>query len=254
VTLTSRWLDRLKGRTAWITGGKRIGRTVACALAEHGVNLVLTYRRSAAEAVETAEAARRSGVRAIALRADVSSPEDFGRAVEQARQEFPVIDILVNMASVYRRVDLESIAASDWEDNINTHVLGTFWPVRLIAPLMPPGGHIINVADIASVARPQKRNLPYLVTKAAVAGMTRVMALEYGERGLFVNAIAPGAILRPEGYPREDWDRLRETSPVQFPVTDEEAVEQFALLALYLSVTTMSSGHIYPLDQGRNLR
>jgi NAD(P)-dependent dehydrogenase (short-subunit alcohol dehydrogenase family) len=104
------------------------------------------------------------------------------------------------------------------------------------------------------VGRPQKRNLPYLVTKAAVAEMTRVMALEYGERGIFVNAIAPGAIMPPEDYSREAWDRLRESSPVEFAVTDEEAVEQFALLVLYLSVTTMSSGHIYPLDQGRNLR
>jgi 3-oxoacyl-[acyl-carrier protein] reductase/pteridine reductase len=86
-----------------------------------------------------------------------------------------------------------------------------------------------------------------------VASLTEAMALEYGERGIFVNAIAPGPILPPEDYPREKWQRIRERSPIKYPMTDEEAVNQFALLVLYLSVTTASSGHTFPLDIGQNL-
>jgi hypothetical protein len=60
-------------------------------------------------------------------------------------------------------------------------------------------------------------------------------------------------VLPPEDFPREVWRRIRERSPVKYPITDSEAVDQFALLVLFLSLTTMSSGHIYPLDQGQNL-
>jgi NAD(P)-dependent dehydrogenase (short-subunit alcohol dehydrogenase family) len=253
VTLLEKHLARLQGRTAWITGGRRVGRTVARLLAECGANVVVSYRRSAKEAQETVEEARRLGVRSLAVEADVASRESVAAAVERVRADFPEIDILINMASVYKLTAVNEVTAADWDANMGAHILGTFWPTQLIVPLMPRGGHIVNVADATSIGRPQRRNLPYVVTKAAVAAMTREMALEYGSRGIFVNALAPGPILPPEDFPADVWRHIRERSPVKFPVSDEEAVEQFALLALYLCLTTMSSGHVYPLDQGQNL-
>ncbi len=253
MTLIEKHLARLKGRTAWITGGRRVGCTVARLLAECGTNIVASYRASADEAQETVEEARRLGVRALPVQADVSSRESVAAAVERVRADFPQIDILINMASVYRLVPVDEVTAADWEANIGAHILGTFWPAQLIVPLMPRGGHIVNIADSTSVDRPQRRNLPYVVTKAAVAAMTREMALEYGGRGIFVNGLAPGPILPPPDFPVDVWRHIRERSPVKVPITDEEAVEQFALLTLYLCVTTMSSGHVYPLDQGQNL-
>lgn len=253
MTILARQLERLRGRTAWITGGRRIGRTVAAALAEQGVNLVLSYRRSSSEAEATATAARALGVRAITVRADAGSRESVAAAVAEVSREFPSIDILVNMASVYREVRADEISEADWNENISAHILGTFWPVQLIAPLMPPGSHIINIADVTSISRSQRRVIPYVTTKAAVAGMTRAMALDYGERGIFVNAIAPGPIIPPEGFPPDVWKRIRGRYPVRYAMTDEEATEQFALLVLYLCLTTMTTGHIYPLDQGQNL-
>lgn len=253
MTLLEKHLARLKNQTAWITGGKRIGQVVARTLAEQGVNLVVSYRSSEREALQVVAAARRLGVRARAVRADVSSQASVQAAIDQVRQEFPHIHILVSMASVYRPVALEDVTQADWEENFAAHVLGTFWPARLIAPMMPSGAHIIHIADITSVARSQKANLPYVVTKAAVASLTRAMALEYAKKGLFVNAIAPGPILPPEDFPGDRWERIRQRSPVKFPVSDEGAVEQFALLVLYLSLTTMTSGQIYPLDQAQSL-
>jgi NAD(P)-dependent dehydrogenase (short-subunit alcohol dehydrogenase family) len=253
LTLLSRHLDRLRGRTAWITGGKRVGRTVAHTLAEQGVDLVLSYRSSEREALETAAAARALGVRAITVQADVSLCESVAAAVSRVRGEFPQIGILINLASVYRHVPVDRVNEEDWRDNVGAHILGAFWPAQQIVPLMPRGGHIVNVADVSSIDRPQRGNLPYVVTKAAVAAMTKEMALEYGGRGIFVNALAPGPILPPDDFPRDVWQRVRDRSPVRFPITDGEAVEQFALLVLYLCLTTMSSGHVYPLDQGQNL-
>ena len=253
MTLLERHLGRLKGQTAWITGGKRVGCTVALALAEQGVSLVLSYRSSRTEAEQTASEARKLGVRALTVQADVSERASVKEAVERVRAEFPRIDILVNLASIYEPVEIGEAGEREWRDNVGAHILGTFWPAQLIVPLMPPGGHIINVADATSIGKPQKRNLPYVVTKAAVAAMTRAMALEYGERGIFVNALAPGPILPPDDFPRETWERIRARSAVKYLMTDDEAVEQFALLVLYLAVTTVASGHLYALDQGQNL-
>jgi NAD(P)-dependent dehydrogenase (short-subunit alcohol dehydrogenase family) len=217
------------------------------------VNLVLGHRGSDKASLESADAARQLGVRAMTVQADVSSRESVAAAVQTVRAEFPRIDILINMASVYRPTAIDAVTEKDWDANIGAHILGTFWQTQLIVPLMPVGGHIVNVADVTSIGRPQRGNLPYVVTKAAVAAMTREMALEYGDRGIFVNALAPGPILPPENFPADVWRRIRERSPVKYPVTDQEAVEQFALLVLYLCQTTMSSGHVYPLDQGQNL-
>ncbi len=253
MTLLEKHLARLKGRTAWITGGRRVGRTVARLLAECGANVVLSYRYSEKEAQETVEEARRRGVRALAVEADVASRESVALAVQRVRLDFPAIDILINMASVYKLTAVNEVTAEEWNANIGAHILGTFWPTQLIVPLMPRGGHIVNVADATSTGRPQRRNLPYVVTKAAVAAMTREMALEYGSRGIFVNALAPGPILPPPDFPADVWRHIRDRSPVKVAVNDEEAVEQFALLTLYLCLTTMSSGHVYPLDQGQNL-
>lgn len=253
MTLLEEHLARLKGQTAWITGGKRIGRAVARIFFEQGIDLVLSYRRSDAEAAVTASDARMAGVRALTVQADVSDRASVAEAVERVRGEFPRIDILVNMASVYQPVAIDEIGERDWADNIGAHILGTFWPTQSIVPLMPRGGHIVNIADETSIEKPQRRNLPYMATKAAVAAMTRAMALDYGDRGIFVNALAPGPILPPDDFPRDTWQRIRDRSPVKYPVEDGEAVDQFALLVLFLSMTTMSSGHIYPLDQGQNL-
>ncbi len=219
MSLVQKHLERLRGQTAWITGGKRIGRTVAYTLAEQGVDLVLSYRHSAAEAVETASMSEKLGVRAFAVQADVSDRSSVASAVERVRAVFPRIDILVNMASVYEPVPIERAGEREWRDNIDAHILGTFWPTQLIVPMMPRGGHIVNVADVTSISKPQKCNVPYIATKAAVAGMTKAMALDYGERGIFVNALAPGPILPPPDFPRERWERIRERSAVKYPVT-----------------------------------
>jgi len=253
VSLLESQLGRLRGQTAWITGGKRIGRTVARALAEQGVNIIASFRRSAAEARALVEQCQACGVQSLAVEADVTSRADFERAVEQARKRFPEIHILVSMASVYWPVAWEQISESDWQQNVAVHLLGSFWPAQVLVPYMPAGSHIINVADACVTTRMRKRVLPYQVTKAAVAAMTRAMAVELAPRGIFVNAIAPGPVLPPEDFPPERWDAIRAASPLSYAVSDEEAVQQFALLVLYLSLTTGATGHVFPLDMGENL-
>lgn len=253
MTLLESQLGRLRGRVAWITGGRRIGRVVARALAEQGVGIVASYRRSQTEARSLVEECRSLGVPALAVEADVGSRESVQAAVRQARERFPEFHILVNLASVYGLVAVDEVSERDWEENLRAHILGSFWPVQALVAYMPAGSHIIHVADACVTGRMRRRALPYQVTKAAVAAMTRAMAVEYAPRGIFVNAIAPGPVLRPEDFPEEKWRAIRAASPVAWPLSDEEAVAQFALLVLYLAVTTTATGHTFPLDAGENL-
>ena len=251
--LEKQLIARLKGRNAWLTGGKRVGRVIARALAEQGVNLAVSYRRSSQEAEETVREAEALGVQAMAVQCDVSSRESVERAADQIRQRFQSLDILVNMASVFAKIPFEKVSQKDWEENVGAHIYGTFWPIQCAAPFMPPGSHIINISDRTSIGRVYPGYAPYVVTKAAVDAITRDAARELAERGIVVNAIAPGPILPPEATPGEEWQANRAGAALKLPFTDEEAMEQFALLVLYLSAVTMASGRTYALDQGKNL-
>ncbi|MDP3763750.1 MAG: SDR family oxidoreductase [bacterium] len=246
-------LYNLKNKTAWITGGKRIGQVVAEVLAKEGVNIIASYRSSSVEADKIVKKAKALKVKAMSLSCDVSSKESVVKAVQMISKKFKKIDILINMASVFAPVKLKDITEQDWNLNLNAHVLGTFWPTQVAAKMIPRGGHIINIADRTSVGKSYKGYLPYIVSKGAIASMTKVLAVELAPKGIFVNAIAPGPILRPEDITEKEWRKIRRESPLKYPVSDEEASRQFAMLVVYLSSVSMASGYIYPLDQGQNL-
>lgn len=243
----------LKNKTAWITGGKRIGQVIAESLAEKGVNIVVSYRSSGKEAEDVVLKCKKLGVEALAVKCDVSKKESVALAIEEVKNKFKTVDILVNLASVFSPVEFQKIEEKDWEGNISAHIMGTFWPSQKISQIMPSGGHIINIADRTTIGKSYSGYLPYVVTKGAIGTMTKALANELAHKGIFVNAIAPGPILRPEDIPEKDWQSIRDASPLKYPISDDEAVSQFAELVLYLSQITMASGYIYPLDQGQNL-
>jgi NAD(P)-dependent dehydrogenase (short-subunit alcohol dehydrogenase family) len=253
VNLLDRHYRRLRGRTAWILGGRRIGRVVARALAEQGVHLILSYRSSRKEAETSAVEARRLGVKAITVHVDAGESLSVNKAIPVIRSRFPRIDILINMASVFEKIALEKITPEHWQDNFAAHVLGSFWPARAALRMMPRGAHIINIADRTSIGPMYTDYLPYVVTKGAVDHLTRAMAKELAPRGIVVNAIAPGPVQPPDDVPARVVNAWRAASPLKIKITTREAVEQFALLVLYLSTETLASGFTYPLDQGQNL-
>ena len=170
----------LKGKTVWITGGKRIGQEIAVALAELGADLVLSYRSSEKEAKDTADKVKKIGRKVFIIQCDISDHEIVQKAVKEIKKKFRKLDILVLLASIFKPVKLENINDKDWDSNISTHIKGTFWPIQLCLPLMPPGSHIITVADRTSIGKVYSGYLPYVVTKSAVAAMTRVLSLELG--------------------------------------------------------------------------
>ena len=242
-------LFNLKGKTAWITGGKRIGKRVAEVLAQHGADIILSYSKSRKEAEQATEKIKKFGVKTFILQADVSSRQDVKNAVSQIKKEFNKIDILVLMASIFEKIDLMSITEEDFKKNFDVHVQGTFWPIRECLSMMPKGSHVITICDRTSIGSIYPNYLPYTTTKAAVAHLTRALAPELGAKGIFINSIAPGPILKTEGLSNEYWREIRKISLIKNKITDQEAVEEFAKLVLYLA-TVRSTGSIYSLDLG----
>ncbi len=240
-----------KGKVAWITGGKRIGQEVAEALAELGADLVVTYRSSEKEAREVVLKLKKLNKlnKFLVLQCDVSDRASVENAVKKIKGEFGKLDILILLASIFKPVKLEEVSEKDWDDNFSAHVKGTFWPVQLALPLMPPGSHIVTISDRTALGKIYAGYLPYVVTKSAVAAMTKALAAELGPKGIYINSIAPGPVLRPDDISEEDWQDIRSESIVKHPLTDEEAVGEFVETVLRLC-RARSSGSVYPLDFG----
>ena len=188
----------LTGRVALITGGaRRIGRAIAVALAGRRAHVAFSYRSSSRDARATAEAIRRLGVDALAVRADVSKADDVRRLIRQVEQRFGRLDVLVNSAANFERVAFARLSEQSWDRAMDTNLKGPFLCALYASRLMRKhgGGKIINFADWAAV-RPYRDYLPYCVSKAGVIGLTKALAKELAPR-IQVNAIAPGPILPP---------------------------------------------------------
>lgn len=239
----------LKGRVAWITGGKRIGQEIAKSLASRGSDLIVTYRTSEKEALDVAEKVRPYGGRTMVLQCDVSNRESVVEALEHIKKEFGRIDFLVMLASIFKPVKLEEISEKDWDTNFSTHVKGTFWPIQMSAPMMPPGSHIVTISDRTAIGRIYSGYLPYVVTKSAVASMTRALGIELGPKGIYINSIAPGPVLRPDDISEEEWRIIRSESVIKYSLSDDEAVKEFVDTVLRL-LEVRSTGSVYPLDFG----
>ena len=185
---------RLDNRRALVTGGARgLGRVMAGALAEAGAEVAITSRtpgsaREAAEAI-----AAETGRRVVGLAADVSVSGQVARLADEAEAALGPIDILVNNAGINVRGPSHELAEADWDAVIATNLKGPFLCARTFGPRMAARGwgRIINLGSILSVIALAGR-APYAASKAGVAGLTRVLALEWADRGVTVNALCPG--------------------------------------------------------------
>ncbi len=239
----------LAHKVIWLTGAKRIGQQLALALAAEGAHLIISYRSSKTEAEAIARDVDRLGVKALLIQCDTSSRESVAHAVEDMQQSITRLDVLVLMASIFHPIALEAITEAAWDEYFAVHVKGTFWPIQLSLPLLNPGAHIIAIADRTAMGKIYPGYLPYVVTKGAIAHLTKALAAELGPRGIFINAIAPGPILKPDNISSEAWQTIRATSSIHYPMTDDEAVDEFIETILRLACVR-SSGGVYPMDLG----
>jgi NAD(P)-dependent dehydrogenase (short-subunit alcohol dehydrogenase family) len=190
-------LFSLKGKVAIVTGGGRgLGEQIAIGFAEAGANVVVCSRR--VEACEEVSGKLKDiGVESMALKCDITNPEDVKNVVEQTRERFGRIDILVNNSGASWGAPAEDMPLEAWQKVLNVNVTGTFLMSQAAGKVMleQGSGKIINIASVAGLkgSNPKVMDaIGYNASKGAVITFTKDLAAKWGPRGIYVNAIAPG--------------------------------------------------------------
>jgi len=188
---------RFKGRVAIVTGASRgIGRATALALAKEECNVVIGYEKRREKADEVTQAARQSGVKAMAVVCDVSNRSDVESMFKTTMQEFGKIDILVNNAGVDFGAKLLETTEEVWDRTLDVNLKGVFLCTQVAARYMIQRryGKIVNVASNSGFGIAVWREAAYAASKAGVIQLTKTAAFELGEYGINVNCVAPGAV------------------------------------------------------------
>ena len=185
-------MKRLEGKVAIVTGSSRgIGKEIAIKLAQEGAKVVVNYHSNAEEAEGVVIAIQQQGSEAIALRADVSQPDQSQQLVKEAVDKYGQLDILVSNAGIEHFGKLENITPEDFDRVFSTNAAGQLFVTQAVAPHLPDGGRIVLTSSVSAQKSIFYHTL-YASSKAAVSAMVRNLAPELGERGITINAIAPG--------------------------------------------------------------
>jgi NAD(P)-dependent dehydrogenase (short-subunit alcohol dehydrogenase family) len=255
------WLNstmELRGKVALITGGTRVGQGVADALARAGCSIAVSYRTSRTTALGTVHRAKSLGVRGLALRANLERLSDLNLLVPRVVRKLGRLDILVHMASHYERTPLKellkkkSLRATAFEKNMAIDLRSAYELSLLAVPVMRKmgGGRIVHFVDwVAASGRPRYKDyIPYYTAKAALKGLTEVLALELAP-DILVNAIAPGPLLAPAGLSAA---ANREVL-VNTPLGRWGGTKEIAQAVLYLVQSDFVTGETLRVDGGRHL-
>ena len=239
----------LAGKAALVTGGGvRVGRAIALALAQRGVNIAFTHL-SCEECAQTADEIAALGVEAMALTLDVCEPGAPARVVEQVIARFGRLDILVNNASVWLRAPFLEITPEAWQLALDVNLTGPFLLAQAAAPQMlkQESGLIINITDL-SAYQTWKEYAHHAASKAGLVALTRVMAAELAPH-VRVNAIAPGTVLLPEGAT----EAKRQWAEGNSLLKRVGRPEDVARTVLFLVDSDFTTGAVYFVDGGRAL-
>ena len=239
----------LPGRTALVTGGaKRVGRAICLALAREGVNVVVHYNSSDAEAEQTCRELTAFGVQAWPLRGDLSDPDACERLVAACRATAGAVDIVVNSASEFVASCLAALDLEELARAMQVHALA---PLQLIRGLLglPPTmpGRVVNMLD-AHLQPPQRMHVAYNLSKRALQALTEMLAIEMAPL-VTVNAVAPGIILQAPGQSQATFERMARANPLGRPGEVHEVVEA----VMYLLQADFVTGQVLYVDGGARL-
>jgi pteridine reductase len=238
-------------KVAVVTGGaRRGGKAIALALARSGARVIITFNTSAAEAAITVGEIERAGGQAAAVPCDQRDPGAIDRLFDRLRQEVDRLDILVNSAAIMERKPALEITLEDWSRVVDTNLRGPFFMAQRAAQWMlaAGGGVIVNIADLSAL-HPWPSYLTHTISKSGLVAMTQAWALALAP-SIRVNAIAPGLVLKPEGWSDEHWAKLIAALPLQRGGTAEEVAEA----VLYCVRSDFMTGQTIVIDGGRSLK
>jgi NAD(P)-dependent dehydrogenase (short-subunit alcohol dehydrogenase family) len=245
----------LKGKTALVTGGARIGQEVALALAGRGCHVALIYRSSAKPAEAAARKIRALGRKALTLQADLSRPDDADRAVREVLRQWGGLDVLAHLASVYSKASIseQEKEPRGLDSGPGAVDLGAAYRLALrCAPSMRKrgNGRIILFSDwLPASGRPRYKDfLHYYVAKGGAKALTEALALELAPE-ILVNAVAPGPILPPD-----DMDRRAVAEVVKAtPAARWGGAGEIAKAVLFFIESDFVTGETVRVDGGRHL-
>ena len=183
-------------KCALITGATRgIGKQIAITLAKQGYNIALNYRKENEELENTKKEIEKIGVQVLAVKGDVANFENCENFVKQVIERFGQIDVLVNNAGITKDMLLMRMKKEDFEQVIDTNLVGTFNVTKNVVPYMMKArsGRIINISSVVGISC-NAGQTNYSASKAGIIGFTKSLAKEIASRNILVNAVAPGFI------------------------------------------------------------
>jgi 3-oxoacyl-[acyl-carrier protein] reductase len=241
-------MSDLQNRVALVTGGSRgIGKAIALALGDAGAAVAVNYRERSDEAEAVAEAIRKTGGRAAALRADVSRQTDVQRMVDGAAQRLGPVDILVNNAGMAAVRNLDAITEQDFDHDIAVNLKSCFLCTQAVLPAMRARrwGRVVNISSIGARVGASSVSVAYAASKAGIEGLTRAYALRLASEGVTVNAIAPGLVDTSMGKPL-----LEAGVAARIPVGRAATGDEIAQAALLLVRNAFMTGQTVAVNGG----
>lgn len=228
-------MSQLTDRVAIVTGASRgIGRAIAMELASRGASVIVNYKSSAASADEVVSAILAADGRAVAVQADVSNEEQVEALFKKTIELYGKVDIVVNNAGVTRDNLIIRMKPEDFDTVIDTN-LKSAWlvcKVAIGAMMRKRYGRIINISSVSGVIG-QAGQTNYSASKAGLLGLTKALAREYANRGITVNAVAPGFVLTDltKDLPEDLTKQLNSVIPLGRWGTAEEVARVVAFFA-----------------------
>jgi NAD(P)-dependent dehydrogenase (short-subunit alcohol dehydrogenase family) len=238
----------LTGKTALVTGAaKRIGRSIALALAANGANVAITYLGSQSESEETTRDLAAFDVDALAVRCDLRDPESIQQTVAAVVEEFGRIDLLVNNAGVFESEALENISVEQWDAMFTTNTRAPFLMAKAAHPhLRDARGRIINIGSLGGL-HPWATHAHYCTSKAALHMLSQTMAKAWAPE-ISVNCIAPGMIV--QGEVDEAYEHFARKTPMQRNGTPDDVA---AAAIFFATAPHFITGQLLAVDGGLGL-
>jgi NAD(P)-dependent dehydrogenase (short-subunit alcohol dehydrogenase family) len=242
----------LAGKVALITGADSgIGKAVAIAFAREGANVLVSYLNEHEDAEDTAKWIEEAGRKAILVPGDIKTEAHCKSLVAEAVEKLGAIDILVNNAAFQRTyASIEDITAEEWDETYRTNIYAPFFLAKAAVPLMRPGSAIINTTSIQS-RQPSPNLLAYASTKGAISNFTAGLAAMVADKGIRVNAVAPGPIwtpLIPSTMPAEKTASFGANTLMERAGQPAELAGAYVLLASNLG--SYMTGAVVPVTGG----